>query len=81
MSTNPNYRKYPDSWGPVVALLLALGGMALLIFGGWALAQNVTSGILMSTLGVICLVVFVVLLLTKRNLLFPETQPKTHAPN
>jgi hypothetical protein len=40
MSTNPNYRKYPTSWGPVVATLLTIGGMALLITGSWKLSDG-----------------------------------------
>jgi hypothetical protein len=40
MSTNPNYRKYPSSWGPVVAILLIIGGMALLITGSWRLSDG-----------------------------------------
>jgi Na+-translocating ferredoxin:NAD+ oxidoreductase RnfD subunit len=40
MSTNPNYRRYPSSWGPVVAVLLILGGMALLIIGSWRLSDG-----------------------------------------
>lgn len=40
MSTNPNYRKYPSSWGPVVAGLLILGGMTLLIIGSWRLSDG-----------------------------------------
>jgi len=40
MSTNPNYRKYPSSWGPVVAVLLILGGMTLLIIGSWRLSDG-----------------------------------------
>jgi hypothetical protein len=38
--TNPNYRRYPSSWGPVVAVLLVLGGMALLIIGSWRLSDG-----------------------------------------
>jgi predicted permease len=40
MSTNPNYRRYPSSWGPVVAFLLIIGGMALLILGSWRLSDG-----------------------------------------
>lgn len=40
MSTNPNYRKYPSSWGPVVTGLLILGGMTLLIIGSWRLSDG-----------------------------------------
>ena len=40
MSTNPNYRRYPTSCGPVVAFLLILGGMALLILGSWRLSDG-----------------------------------------
>lgn len=39
-STNPNYRKYPSSWGPVLVDLLILGGMALLIVGSWELSDG-----------------------------------------
>jgi predicted permease len=40
MSTSPNYSKYPSSWGPVVAVLLILGGMTLLIIGSWRLSDG-----------------------------------------
>jgi hypothetical protein len=40
MSTNPNYRIYPSSWRPVVAVLLILGGMTLLIIGSWRLSDG-----------------------------------------
>ncbi len=40
MSTNPNYRKYPSSWGPVVAGLLIVGGMTLVIVGSWRLSDG-----------------------------------------
>ncbi len=40
MSTNPNYRRYPSSWGPVVAVLLIIVGMALLIIGSWRLSDG-----------------------------------------
>lgn len=40
MSTNPNYRRYPSSWGPVAAVLLILGGMILLIIGSWRLSDG-----------------------------------------
>jgi hypothetical protein len=40
MSTNPNYRRFPSSWGPVVAVLLILGGMTLLITGSWRLSDG-----------------------------------------
>jgi predicted permease len=40
MSTNPNYRKYPSSWGPVVAVLLIIGGMASAIIGSWRLSDG-----------------------------------------
>jgi len=40
MSSNPNYRKYPSSWGPVVAVLLIIGGMTLLILGSWRLSDG-----------------------------------------
>jgi hypothetical protein len=40
MSTNPNYRRYPSSWGPVVAVLLIIGGTALLIIGSWRLSDG-----------------------------------------
>ncbi len=74
MSTNPNYRRYPSSWGPVVAVLLALGGMAFLIFGSWALGKAaVTDGIILSALGVICIVAFGVLFFAKGKVLFPSS--------
>ena len=40
MSTNPNYRRYPSSWGPVVTTLLILGGIAFLILGSWRLSDG-----------------------------------------
>ena len=40
MSTYPNYSRYPSSWGPVVAVLLILGGMTLLIIGSWRLSDG-----------------------------------------
>jgi hypothetical protein len=40
VSTNPNYRRYPSSWGLVVAVLLILGGMTLLIIGSWRLSDG-----------------------------------------
>jgi predicted permease len=40
MSTNPNYRRFPSSWRPVVAVLLILGGMTLLIIGSWRLSDG-----------------------------------------
>lgn len=40
MSTNPNYRRFPSSWGPLVAVLLILGGMTLLIIGSWRLSDG-----------------------------------------
>ena len=40
MSTYPNYRKYPSSWGPLVAVLLILGGMTLFIIGSWRLSDG-----------------------------------------
>ena len=40
MSTNPNYRRYPTSWGLVVTSLLIIGAMALLIIGSWRLSDG-----------------------------------------
>jgi succinate-acetate transporter protein len=40
MSTNPKGRKYPSHWGPVVAMLLIIGGMAFLITGSWMLSDG-----------------------------------------
>jgi hypothetical protein len=40
VSTNPNYRRYPSSLGPVVVVLLIIGGMALLITGSWRLSDG-----------------------------------------
>jgi hypothetical protein len=40
MSTNPNYRRYPSSWGLVIAVLLIIGGMTLLILGSWRLSDG-----------------------------------------
>jgi multisubunit Na+/H+ antiporter MnhB subunit len=40
MSTYPKYRRYPSSWGPVVAALLLLVGMTLLILGSWRLSDG-----------------------------------------
>jgi hypothetical protein len=46
VSTNPNYRRYPSSWGPVVALLLIIGGMALLITGSWMLLNGLNGRVI-----------------------------------
>jgi hypothetical protein len=40
MSTSPNYRRYPSSWGTVLAVLIILGGMTLLIIGSWRLSDG-----------------------------------------
>ena len=46
MSTNPKYRRYPSSWGPVVALLLIIVGMALLIIGSWRLSDGLNGRVI-----------------------------------
>jgi len=38
MSTNPKGKRYPSHWGPVVAMLLIIGGIAFLITGSWILS-------------------------------------------
>jgi hypothetical protein len=73
MSTNPNYRKYPSSWRPVAAILLLLGGMALLIFGIWSLSVNITDGIVELLFGILFFAVFTVLFSVKRRL-FPPSE-------
>ena len=40
MSTNPKGKRYPSHWGPVVAMLLIIGGMAFLIAGYWMLSDG-----------------------------------------
>jgi hypothetical protein len=40
MSSNPNYRRYPSSWGLVVVVLLIIGGITLLIMGSWRLSDG-----------------------------------------
>ena len=40
MSTNPNYRRYPSPWGPVVIVLLFISGMTLIILGSWRLSDG-----------------------------------------
>jgi uncharacterized membrane protein len=76
MSTNSNYRRYPSSWGPVVAVLLILGGMGLLILGSILYASPIETrqplaGMALLIAGAICLVTFALLLLLKRKFLFP----------
>jgi hypothetical protein len=46
MSTNPNYRRYPSSWGPVVTLLLIIVGMALLTIGSWMLSDGLNGRVI-----------------------------------
>jgi uncharacterized membrane protein SirB2 len=74
MSTNPNYRKYPSSLGPVAAVLLLLGGMALLIFGIWSLSVDITDGIVELLFSVSFFAVFAVLFFVKRRFLFPPSE-------
>ena len=79
MSTNYNERKIPSSWGPVVAILLTLGGMGFLILGSILYASPTATlqplaGIGLLTAGAVCFVIFSVLLLLKRKFLFPPQQ-------
>jgi hypothetical protein len=85
MSTNPNYRKHLSSWGPVVVVLLTLGGITLLIFDSCTLSsetitsQEMTGGIILLVLGTMCLLIFVVLLFAKRRFLFPPEEKGSSA--
>jgi hypothetical protein len=68
----------------VVAVLLTLGGMALLIVGSMTFSsattpQQTTGGMILLVLGAICLVIFVVLVFVRRNFLFPPEEPYRHA--
>jgi hypothetical protein len=83
MSTNYNQRRMPSSWGIIVTVLLTIGGMSLLLLGSILYSsptatQQPLVGMSLLIAGGVCFVIFVILLLLKRNFLFPPEKKNTH---
>ena len=83
MSFSPKGKKYPSHWGVLVTLLLTLGGMALLFLGSIFYASPTEplqplAGLSLLVAGGICLAVFVILLLLKKDFLFPPQKGRLY---
>jgi hypothetical protein len=86
MSFSPKGKKYPSHWGVLVTLLLTIGGMALLFLGSILYASPTATpqplvGVSLLFAGGTCLAIFGVLLLLKKDFLFPRPKEGTEAGN
>jgi TRAP-type C4-dicarboxylate transport system permease small subunit len=67
----------PSSWGIMVTVLLILGGMSLLLLGSILYSSPLATqwqplvGMSLLIAGGTCFLIFVILLLVKRDFLFP----------
>jgi hypothetical protein len=74
MSFSPKGKKFPSHWGVLVTLLLTLVGMTLLFMGSmlyYSPTPQSLAGVSLLVAGGMCFVIFAVLLLLKKDFLFP----------
>ena len=86
MSFSPKGKKYPSHWGVLVTLLLTIGGMAFLFLGSILYASPTELhqplvGVSLLFAGGICLAIFGVLLMLKKDFLFPPQKEGAKAGN